>query len=396
MTIAPFNTDVEASETAAGHIASVISAGPPDRERWAAIADRDPLALPTHHPRWMDVVTGAGRMKDASRSYTFDDGVEAVLVMASGSRNHRGGPASLPLGWGIGGAVATEPLTGAHTAAILRDLRNRTSLRTTVWPAAAQGAAWTAGRDALDDTTVPIVSVPRRAHVLDISGGFDHVYQHKFNKKTRRYHRLALAHGVEVEASDDGRLAPVLHELIHAAVPRWAAQQNEPLWLARFRANRRDPLAKFDAITRGMGSRCRISVAWVDGRPAGAKLYLLDRNVESIWMALDPELGPATNAATALHVEMVSTACELGCGYVDFGESGQSKGLEDAKRRLGAVGIDYESMAIERLPISRVETAVKRLAKRAVGFRDVEHDLHADAGHAETGHAEASSAAPAD
>ena len=44
MTIAPFNTDVEASETAAGHIASVISAGPPDRERWAAIADRDPPA----------------------------------------------------------------------------------------------------------------------------------------------------------------------------------------------------------------------------------------------------------------------------------------------------------------------------------------------------------------
>jgi hypothetical protein len=312
-------------------------------------------------------MVGTGAFVEASRAYRFDDGLEVVLVMARRAGPFRiDGDASLPSGWGIGGTVSTAPLRQEHTAAIFADLQSSVRTRTSLWPAPVQGAAWMEGRPPR------VLAHPRRAHVLDISGGFDDVYHHKFNKKTRRYHRLSVERGVEVQASSGVDLVPVLHRLIMNAVPRWAAQQNEPLWLARARTRHREPIDKFIAIAEGMGDRCRISVAWVDGRPAGAKLYLLDRNVESIWMALDPELGPSANAATALHVEMIRTACDRGCGYIDFGESGQSQGLEDAKRRLGAVGIDYESYAIERLPISRVEQTAKTILKRMVGFRDVE------------------------
>lgn len=363
------HTMVASAPTGAEPVTRAVAA-PADRSRWAEIADADALSLPSQTPRWMDVLERSGRFRDASRWYRFDDGVEAVLILAK-RRGIGGisGLASLPNGWGIGGAVSTAPLTGSHTREIFRDLLTLRQIRVSVWPAAMQGAAWQDGRPE------GVASQYRRAHVLDVSSGFDYVMSKRFTHVTRRYYRRSINRGVTVEECSDGRLIPELRQLIMRAVPYWAAQQNELLWLAKARATLREPLAKFRSITEVMGPLCRVAIARVDGEAIGGILYLLGRNVESIWMPIDPDRGRTLQAATALQVHMVRSACEHGCRYADFGESGRSHGLDASKRRFGAMAIDYESYRIERLPLSPLEDGAKHFIKRMIGFRDVEEEL---------------------
>jgi len=53
---------------------------------------------------------------------------------------------------------------------------------------------------------------------------------------TRRNLRIAQRRGVRIEVDRDGCLLPIFRRLYRASVGRWAAKQNEPVALARWRA----------------------------------------------------------------------------------------------------------------------------------------------------------------
>jgi len=55
---------------------------------------------------------------------------------------------------------------------------------------------------------------------------------------------------VVVERDTTGARLPDFYRLLEESVKRWAEQSHEPLLLARWRARRRDPLEKFQAMLR--------------------------------------------------------------------------------------------------------------------------------------------------
>jgi hypothetical protein len=66
---------------------SVLSPAP--RTVWQAVFDRDVEAVPYQSPQWTDALCRSGHCRDASRLYTFDNGVQMVLPLVE----HRWVPA---------------------------------------------------------------------------------------------------------------------------------------------------------------------------------------------------------------------------------------------------------------------------------------------------------------
>ena len=200
--------------------------------------------------------------------------------------------------------------------------------------------------------------------MVDLSQGFEHLRAHQWNKVTRKYLRRATEAGVVTEHDSTGRLVGEFYDLLQAALPAWAAQQHEPELLAMVRAAHRDPIEKFDLICSSMGRQCVIGVARIGRRPVAAVLYLLGKNCDIIWAPKDRSAGE-TNATTMLYADAMEAACANGCDLFHMGESGFSDGLNRFKRRLGAESYDYWSYRIEPFPMTKVETAVKQVVKRA-------------------------------
>ena len=330
---------------------------------WMSVVDADPYALPEHAPEWLEAVCASGRYADATRCYEID-GRRFVLPLV-----RRRGPAgvggwfeSYPYGWGAGGLVGAG-LDAGVVRTVVDDLRRLGAARVTVRTDPMRAEAWTAARGP------GVVVVPRRAHVADLTGGMPAVLA-RLPSLTRRNLRIAQRCGVRVEEDRDGRLLPVFHRLYELSVVRWAAKQHEPLPLARWRAHRRDPEAKFAAVARLLGDRCRLFVAYVDERPAAAVLVLFGRTARYMRGAMDRDLAAPSRANDALHLAAIEQACAAGCTRYHFGETGTSESLARFKERFGGVPVDHAEYRIERYPITALDRSARTAVKRVLRFRD--------------------------
>jgi len=241
---------------------------------------------------------------------------------------------------------------------IFADLRSRPVLRTIVRPTAMAAEVWAAAAPA------GLAVTQRHAHVIDLRGGFDTVWSKRFNSQARRGVRKAERSNLEVESDTSGRLVPVLHELLMVSVDRWAEQKGEPHLIARWRANRRDPLARLQAMVETLGSAAKIWVARVGGRPAAAMLVLTGRNAHYTRGAMDIELAGPVRASFLLQKLAIESACNEGCAYYHMGETGSAENLARFKSHFGAEAYTYPEFRIERLPFTNVENQVRQLIKR--------------------------------
>lgn len=340
---------------------------PAPREVWLELYRRDSEALPSQSPIWLDCLCALGAHYDASRLYSFESGQQLLLpaVKRQGLPKRMSVQASFPHAWGNGGVVAKHPLKPEELAAVCDDLVKQPVLSTSVVPNPRQGKLWQAAQPK------GCVSISRRAHVLDLEGGFDHVWQKRFAANTRNKVRRAERSGLIVECDTSGRLMPVFYKLFRRSVDRWAEQQHEPRWLAHQRAEQRDPLSKLVHIARHLGEVCRVWVAWHGDRPAAAILVMVGQNADYMMGAMDKELAAPTNANDLLHKCAIEDACSAGCRFYHMGESGESAGIAAFKERLGARPYLYNEYRFERLPLSRIDRGLRGIVKRAIGFRDV-------------------------
>ncbi len=340
---------------------------PAPREAWRELFQNDPEALPTQSPEWLDCICAFGGYRDASRLYEFANGQQLLLpaVRRKGLPKRMSVQASWPHAWGTGGVVTKRPLEPGEVAEVFGDLANQPFLSMSIVPNPRQGELWRAAQPK------GCIDVPRRAHVLDLEGGFDHVWQKSFASKTRNKVRRAEKSGLVVECDTTGKLIPVFHELFRRSVDRWAEQQHEPRWLAHQRAEQRDPLRKLEHIARYMGKACSVWVAWQGDRPAAACLVMYGGNADYMMGAMDKELAAPTNANDLLQKHAIEEACRLGCRYYHMGESGDSAGIAGFKERLGAQSYLYTEYKLERLPLSRIDSGLRSIVKRAIGFKDV-------------------------
>jgi hypothetical protein len=325
--------------------------------------------MPSQAPEWIDCLCATSGYRDASRLYEMPDGRRAILPLVR-RPNVVGGPAcleSMPKSWGYGGLIAPEGVTPDLISAVLDDLSTAPMLRVRVRPNPLHASAWaqaTARRRWITD-------VPSRAHVLDLTGGFDAVWRERFRSMTRTKVRRAERLGVEVRTDSSPEQVEIFHDLLSRSFDRWAEHQHEPHWIARLRGRRRDPLEKFQALAARLGEGCRISVAWYEGRPATALLVLRDTNVAHYTRgAMDKPLAARSFANYLLHKTAIEEACHGGCHTYHMGESGISAGLAQFKGHFGAAPHSYAEYWVERLPLSRMDTALRSSVKRVIGFRD--------------------------
>ena len=339
---------------------------PCPRDEWRELMGADPEALPYQSPEWTDSICATGGYFDASRLFRLEDGARFVmpLVVRTGRPTIISTAASLPSAWGIGGVIGTRRPEASDIRAIFEQLNKLPYGRVIVRPNPRNGARWSAA-------ALPgILSRPRRAHVLDLEGGFEKVWAARFSKSTRSRIRKAERLGVTVEYDTRGKLVPVFFELLQKSFERWSIRQNEPLMLTRLRGAARDPLRKFQAIAAQMGEACQVWVARVGGRPAAAAIVLQGKNVNDSRAAMDRDLAAGTGANDLLLKSAIEHACARACRYYHMGESGQSASLAEFKERFGAIAYDYAEYYLEKLPYTRLDMALRTMVKQAIGFRD--------------------------
>jgi lipid II:glycine glycyltransferase (peptidoglycan interpeptide bridge formation enzyme) len=168
------------------------------------------------------------------------------------------------------------------------------------------------------------------------------------------------------------------------SVARWASKQNEPAALAQWRATRRDPAGKFEAIAREMGEAFKLYVAFDGDTPAAAIIVLFGRTASYLRGAMNRDVAAATRANDLLHWTAIQAACAAGCSRYHMHETGPSTSLARFKERLGATPVDYCDYRLERYPITPIDTALRTLAKKAIRFRDTNDQARRDDTHPAT------------
>ena len=351
-------------ESSAPILKDVISPAP--REIWSEIYYQDPKALVTQKPDWVDAVCQVTGGRDASRLYMFNDGQRVLLPFVKHD---------LPLGisavlssyrnsWGIGGVIAKNPVRQEELELVLADLNRLSEIRYSIRPNPLDGRLWEAA-------LVPGVEKrPRAAHVLNLEGGFGDVWERRFKSVARTAVRKAERSGLVVEKDTTGRLLPVFYQLFETSLARWGSQQNEPLFLSRFRGHQRDPIRKFEAISERLKQAFQIWIAWLDGQPAAGIIVLQETNAYYTRGAMDKSLAGPSRANDLLHRMAIEDACLAGCRFYHMGESGTSKSLSSFKSNFGAEAFEYPEIYHERLPLTRVETALRGMVKKLIGFKD--------------------------
>jgi hypothetical protein len=344
-------------------LVSVVEPAP--REAWRAVLAADASAGPTQTPLWLQCICTVSPYVDASTLYTFDDGRRVVLPLA----RHRRAPrswsieGSWPFDWGIGGPLADGPISLAHAGAVRAHLDSRASLRRAVRLSAAADPVW---RQAFAAWTATC----HHTQVVELSGGFEEAWR-SFRPSTRRAVRKAERAGLRVEADRTGRLIPVFGRLYELSVARWAAQQHEPLPLARWRANRANPVRKFQLVADRLGERCTTWVAWQGATPAAALIVLRHGDQVKYWRgAMDAAVASPTRANDLLHSYAIEDACKEGGRRYHMGESREGSSLARFKAGFGATSETAWTYQWERLPVSAADRRVRQLAKRALAFHD--------------------------
>ena len=247
---------------------------------------------------------------------------------------------------------------------MLADLRGTRSQRIGLRPDPTRWAQWS---EAVDHSTL---TIPRRAHVIDLTGGAEQAFS-QFSKSARRGTRVAEKSGVRVEIDRSGALLEDYYQLYLLSIDRWAERQHEPRALARFRASRRDPLSKLRAMSEHLGKAFVVALAYVDDRPAFGSITLLGQTAHDTRAAMDRDLVDKTYAGDLVQWRMIELACELGCTAYHLGESGQSTSLAQFKEKFGAKPFDYAELRLERLPWTPTDQRLRSLVKKVLRFRDV-------------------------
>lgn len=338
---------------------------PIPKNKWKSLIAQDLGALPEQSPEWIDALVATSHHSDASRLYSFADGREVLLplVQRRGVAGAGGWLQSYPQGWGMGGLIGAT-VDAAMTKAILADLRSLGKQRISIRPDPLRWSGWV---DALDDR---VYCIPRRAHVVDLTGGVDAVWG-RMSKSARRGVRSAENLGVKIETGSSDAILDKYYSLFLMSVDRWANQQHEPLVLARARAKHRDPLDKLQLISKHLGNNLLVTLAYVDGQPAAGSISLFAGTAHDTRSAMDRELVGSSGAGDLVQWTTLKLACERECTAYHLGESGKSTKLALFKEKFGARPYDYAELRIERLPWTPADVALRTGVKRVLGFHDV-------------------------
>lgn len=334
----------------------VVSLAP--RQIWHKLLESDHTAKIYQTPEWLDSISAIGGYVDTSRLYTTPTGRQLVMPMVrrAGLPGVLRVEESLPAPWGTGGLVAVGPVHPEDVTAVWADLAASHAARVRIEPEDVNVKAWKAG------TLLPNIRVnPEVKSVIDLSGGFDHVWKERFTGGARTAMRRAERAGLVVESDSTGRLVPAYYDLYLNWVKRRARSLGLPSSIMVGRASRQEPLRKFQVVAQKLGSACRIWVAWLDGQPVATVILLIRDTHANCWRGYsNRDLAGPVPVNNLLDTLAIKYACEAGCLDYNMGWSG-TRSLAKYKSSFGALPLEFPVFTFERIPMTRVQHAALRL-----------------------------------
>jgi hypothetical protein len=314
---------------------------PPPHDRWRELVQQDLHASTAHTPEWCAAVCEFTGYRDVTSMYRLSNGREFVVPMVRRRTQGLNLDFSMPRGWGYGGIVG--PDLGADDIAAIVNHLDRGPLSSIAfrpnpllvdeWDEAACRAGWTAGK-----------RFPHLDHSLDLSGGYDRVWNDRFKKQTRNLVRRAERDPeLTVSHARSGKLLDDFYGLHLKSVSRWRDHGENA---------KTQPKARFELVASVLGDRLHIWVAYLDARPAAAILVVDDGSTFTYSAgAIDESLTGNTGASYLLHALAIQAACHAGAGFYHMGETDEKSGLAQFKARLGAQAYLSREYIFERLPI---------------------------------------------
>ena len=334
---------------------------PVPRELWESLTRSCGDLVATQALPWRDAVMASGAYKDVSLLYEFASGRQVLLPMVQRRWRTPLEPtaASWPRRWGVGGPITSggehRPRRGRRRARPRGPARHARS-RDPPQPHSRPGLAAAASQYRV--LTDPF-------YVLDLTGGFDDVWRHKFKSAIRTSVRKAERSGLDVEADRSGRLLEVFYGLYEKSMQRWSVMMHEPSWYTRWHVSRATPLSMLKAVAEHFGEDCTTWVACSGGDPLAALIILRGSRVYGWRAAMDKALGGPAGATQLLQKMAIENACNNGCQYYDMGIAVPGTSLADFKERFGATPSRTHYVQAQRLPVQRTIDAPKNLAKKA-------------------------------
>lgn len=336
---------------------------PVPRAVWQSLAVNSPTAVTFQTPAWMDALCRAQSMRDASRLYLAPDGRMLVLPLA----RHRlaGIAASMPHGYGTGGLFGIEAERREDVAACLADLAGAGFTKISLRPSPMLAEVW---RDQAGD----FHTETRDTQTIDLDGGYDHFFTKVLDSSMRAKVRRAERLGVEIEWDSTQRGIDIFYDVYTGWLDERADRRHLSRRLIRFTGHRREPRAKYVAVSDALGAACRTWIAWFEGKPAAAAIELVHGGHAAYWRgASDRALVTRSRANELLHCRMIEFACESGCRWYDMGESGGVESLMQFKRRFGAqvlstveIQIESRAAALSRSSAAKARAALEPLRRR--------------------------------
>ncbi|MFJ9378721.1 GNAT family N-acetyltransferase [Streptomyces sp. NPDC101455] len=306
---------------------------PVARDIWLDAVAADPEALVTQTPGWFDAMAEAHPYQDASRCYQWESGRRLILpaVRRRWTTPSRSAELAWPTDWGIGGVLAPGgPVTAMEATAVFEDLGRRPDAIAYLRPAPRADPVWRA--TAPDSVRLH----PRTTHVLDLTGGFDTVWQQRFTGRARTALRKAERSGLTVERGNNTRLLNDFRQLYELSVRRWADQSGIDHQRAVRRAELTDPRRNFAAVARNLGTDCVLWLAYLAGAPVAGAITLWHGPHAKYWRGAMDKSAAATSGPTLLQVLAIREACERGCHSYHMGDSRPGDSVARFKEMFGA------------------------------------------------------------
>jgi CelD/BcsL family acetyltransferase involved in cellulose biosynthesis len=188
-------------------------------------------------------------------------------------------------------------------------------------------------------------------HVVDISRGFDHLWNHQFDKPRRRRVRRAVEAGVTVRRGngvDD--MAAFMH-VYRERLKDWKGGEGHP-----------EPL--FFALVQHGGPQVRLYVAEHGGTVVGGHLNFYYKDAVIAWYGMTSTQAGDTQAGTLLYSECMREACEAGFRSYNLGASLGKRSLIEYKESLGGTPHRYRMLRRRRLG-GRVVSLLRRASRPA-------------------------------
>jgi len=346
-------------------LSQVVSPVPTDI--WNEVLTADPGATAQQTPEYATAVRQGTGGRDASRLYVLEDGRRLVLPLVGsmplpGLRFESGFPA----GYGHAGLLAEGGLRPGDIRAVVEDLlANRRALSTAIDGHHHTADRWSA--DGLDQ--LPGLAVKqRRVDVIDMSAGFDELWQRRFKPNVRRNFTKAERAGVHATFDTSGRLLPVFYDIYLAWVESRLPESPLPAPVARRLARLREPLKKFEKIAALLGDKCRICVVWHLDRPVAASIMLVHGQHATGWRNYSlKNLSAPVAANTFMHIAEFKNALDSRCRYFDLGQSSDLPGLLRYKQSLGGLPRQIIDIRVEPRTLTRLRVRRERALGILVG-----------------------------